>query len=66
MPRTLKTKAVFKTGARPNGAAIVKRLSLGIAACIGDEREPPTLQAFSLGYRQDAQRSTCPAGRAGA
>ena len=26
---TLETKAVFKTGARPNGAAIVKRLSLG-------------------------------------
>jgi hypothetical protein len=47
--RTLKTKAVFKTGARPNGATIVKQLSLGIAACIGDEREPPTLQAFSLG-----------------
>lgn len=46
---TLATKAVYETGARPNGAAIVKRLALGIAACIGDEREPPTLQAFRLG-----------------
>jgi hypothetical protein len=45
---TLQTKAVLETGARPNGAAIVKRLSLGIVACIGDERDPPTLQAFHL------------------
>jgi YVTN family beta-propeller protein len=45
---TLKTKSTLKTGARPNGAAIVKRLSLGIAACIGDETEAPTLQAFRL------------------
>ena len=43
---TLKTKSVLKTGARPNGAAIVKRLGLGIAACIGDDNETPTLQAF--------------------
>jgi hypothetical protein len=45
---TLKTRSVFATGPRPNGAAIVKRLSLGIAACIGDESEAPTLQAFRL------------------
>jgi hypothetical protein len=45
---TFETKAVLKTGARPNGAAIVKRLSLGIVACIGDDRETPTLQAFGL------------------
>jgi hypothetical protein len=45
---TLQTKAVLGTGARPNGAAIVKRLSLGIVACIGEERDPPTLQAFHL------------------
>jgi hypothetical protein len=45
---TLKTKSVLNTGARPNGAAIVKRLALGIAACIGDEKETPTLQAFRL------------------
>lgn len=41
-------KAVFNTGPRPNGAAIVKRLSLGLAACIGDEEEGPTLQSFHL------------------
>src|SRR6059058_4638998 len=46
---TLKTRSVLKTGARPNGAAIVKRLALGIAACIGDDKESPTLQAFRLG-----------------
>jgi DNA-binding beta-propeller fold protein YncE len=46
--RTLKTKAVMKTGPRPNGAVIVKRLALGIAACIGDESEQPTLQALRL------------------
>ncbi|MET4492132.1 hypothetical protein [Bradyrhizobium sp. LA7.1] len=45
---TFKTKAVFKTGARPNGAAIVKRSGLGLVACIGDERETPTLQSFAL------------------
>ena len=45
---TLETRAVHKTGARPNGAAIVARKGLGIVACIGDEREGPTLQAFGL------------------
>jgi len=45
---TLQPKAVLKTGPKPNGAAIVKSLSLGIVACIGDELNPPTLQAFHL------------------
>jgi len=45
---TLKTNSVLKTGARPNGAAIVRRLGLGIAACIGDDNETPSLQAFGL------------------
>ena len=49
---TFETKAVLKTGARPNGAAIVKHLSLGIVACIGDDRETPTLQAFHLNDRR--------------
>ena len=49
---TFETKAVVKTGARPNGAAIVKHLSLGIVACIGDERETPTLHAFGLNDRR--------------
>jgi YVTN family beta-propeller protein len=46
---TLKTRAVLKTGARPNGAVIVARSSLAIAACIGDDdNEGPTLQLFGL------------------
>jgi DNA-binding beta-propeller fold protein YncE len=49
---TFETRAVLKTGARPNGAAIVKHLSLGIVACIGDDRETPTLHAFSLNDRK--------------
>src|SRR6266404_3826055 len=49
---TFDTRAVFKTGARPNGAAIVKHLSLGIVACIGDDRETPTLHAFGLNDRR--------------
>ena len=45
---TYATKAVFKTGPRPNGAAIVKRKNLGIVACIGDDTAGPTLQAYGL------------------
>jgi hypothetical protein len=45
---TLKTRAVFKTGPRPNGAVIVARSGLAIAACIGDDAEGPTLQLFGL------------------
>src|SRR6202140_402323 len=49
---TLKIHAVFKTGARPNGAAIVARSSFAIAACIGDDGEAPTLQLFGLSDRK--------------
>jgi hypothetical protein len=49
---TFKTKAVFPTGARPNGATIVSRMALGIVACIGDERETPTLQSLGLNDRK--------------
>jgi YVTN family beta-propeller protein len=50
---TLKTHAVFKTGARPNGAVIVARSNLAIAACIGDDdNEGPTLQLFGLSDHQ--------------
>jgi DNA-binding beta-propeller fold protein YncE len=49
---TFETKATLKTGARPNGAAIVKHLALGIVACIGDEQENPTLHAFGLNDRR--------------
>jgi streptogramin lyase len=50
---TYKIKAVFPTGPRPNGAAIVKRKSIGIAACIGDMHQGPTLQIINL---RDAAR----------
>lgn len=46
---TLETIAAFKTGARPNGAALVNRKRLAIVACIGDEMEAPALQLFDLG-----------------
>src|SRR6478752_8700526 len=45
---TFETKAVFKTGPRPNGAAIIASKGLGVVACIGDERKGPTLQVFGL------------------
>ena len=45
---TLETRAVYKTGGRPNGAVIVARSGLAIAACIGDDLETPTLQLFGL------------------
>jgi YVTN family beta-propeller protein len=49
---TLETRATYKTGARPNGAVIVARSGLGIAACIGDDKEAPTLQLFGLRDRK--------------
>ena len=39
---TYKVKAVFPSGQRPNGAAIVRRRGLGIAACIGDAQPQRT------------------------
>jgi len=45
---TLETRATYKTGGRPNGAVIVARSGLAIAACIGDQKETPTLQLFGL------------------
>lgn len=45
---TLETRALFKTGGRPNGAVIVAGSRLAIAACIGDDGETPTLQLFGL------------------
>lgn len=45
------TKAVFKTGPRPNGAAIVKHRNLGIVACIGDDGTGPTLHVYGLNDR---------------
>jgi hypothetical protein len=45
---TYKIKAVFPSGPRPNGAVIVKRSSIGIAACIGDADQGPILQIINL------------------
>src|SRR3954470_16919623 len=45
---TLKTRAVFRTGGRPNGAVIVARAGLAVAACIGEDGETPTLHRFDL------------------
>jgi hypothetical protein len=45
---TLETRALFKTGGRPNGAVIVARSGLAIAACIGDDGETPTLRLSEL------------------
>jgi hypothetical protein len=49
---TLETRATYKTGGRPNGAVIVARTGLGIAACIGADRETPTLQLYGLSDRR--------------
>jgi len=46
---TLKVRAVFDTGERPNGVAIVARSRLAVVACIGDEHHDPELQVFDLG-----------------
>jgi hypothetical protein len=48
---TFETRTVFKSGPRPNGAAIVKRTGVGVVACIGDDREAPTLHALDLNGR---------------
>src|SRR6476620_3793167 len=49
---TLESRATYKTGGRPNGAVIVARLGLGIAACIGVDGETPTLQLYGLSDRR--------------
>jgi len=45
---TYDVKGVFPSRPRPNGAAIVKRRGIGIAACIGDAHQGPTLQLIDL------------------
>lgn len=45
---SLETRAIFETGARPNGVAIVSQRNLAIAACIGDETHDAKLQVFDL------------------
>lgn len=50
--RSLKTLAVFKTGPKPNGVAIVPQQRLAIAASIGDENQNAKLHVLSLDGRQ--------------
>ena len=45
---TYSVKGLFPSGPRPNGAAIVKRRGIGIAACIGDADQGPVLQIINL------------------
>jgi DNA-binding beta-propeller fold protein YncE len=52
---TYKIKAVFPSGPRSNGAAIVKRMGIGIAARIGDAHQGPVLQFIDL--KEVTQRS---------
>ncbi len=46
--RTLKTLRVLNTGPRPNGAAFVPSLQVGVVACIGDDTHVPQLKVFGL------------------
>jgi DNA-binding beta-propeller fold protein YncE len=46
--RSLETRAVFETGARPNGVAFVARSGLAVVACIGDPQNAPKLQTIDL------------------
>jgi hypothetical protein len=52
---TYNIEAVYPAGPRPNGAAIVKRKSIGIAACIGDMHQGPILQIINL--KDETQRA---------
>jgi hypothetical protein len=47
--RTLETRQVFGTGARPNGVAIFWSSRLAVVACIGDKSHAPELQVLELG-----------------
>ena len=50
---SLETLAVFPTGPRPNGVAVVPRQRVAIAAAIGDDRNGPKLHVVPLdGGRQ--------------
>ncbi|MET4258421.1 hypothetical protein ABIC09_003366 [Bradyrhizobium sp. S3.12.5] len=51
---TYEIKGVFPSGQRPNGAVIIKNRQIGIAACIGDANQGPTLQLIDL--KQMTQR----------
>lgn len=46
--RSLQTRAVYDTGPRPNGVALVPHRRLALVACIGDEDHGPELQMVDL------------------
>src|SRR5258708_1298014 len=58
---SLKTLRVLNTGPRPNGAAFVPSLQIGVVACIGDDTHVPQLQVFGL--EDDRKRSVDLPGR---
>jgi DNA-binding beta-propeller fold protein YncE len=49
---SLETRAVFKTGPKPNGVAIAAPQGLAIAASIGDANQGPKLHVLALDGRQ--------------
>jgi DNA-binding beta-propeller fold protein YncE len=49
---SLETRAVFKTGPKPNGVAIAAPQRLAIAASIGDASQGPKLHVLALDGRQ--------------
>jgi DNA-binding beta-propeller fold protein YncE len=49
---SLETRAVFKTGPKPNGVAIAGPQRLAIAASIGDENQGPQLHVLALDGRR--------------
>lgn len=44
--QSLAITAMFDTGRRPNGAALVDKPGFAVVACIGDDTEKPSLQLF--------------------
>jgi DNA-binding beta-propeller fold protein YncE len=44
---SLETQAVFGTGPRPNGVALVPQRGLAVVACIGDDSHAPTLEVLA-------------------
>ena len=62
---SLETRAVFKTGLRPNGVAILPQHALAIAASIGDENQGASSRYWALTVPKNT-RSTSPGGRDGA
>jgi DNA-binding beta-propeller fold protein YncE len=46
--RSLATRAIFQTAARPNGVALISNLRRAVVACIGNDTMPPALQVIDL------------------